>query len=92
METKMMRVVLLFGSNWNNGVKAGISYLNSNNVATNSNHNIGRRLSLGQMMARSLSLNSFYILPELKAKHNTFLKVVLVIFMKILLFPRQLKN
>lgn len=88
----MMHTVLLFSSNWYVGVRAGISYLNSNNVATNSNHNIGRQLSLGQIMARSLSLNSFYTLPELKAKHNTFLKAVLVIFMKILLFPRRLRN
>ena len=81
-----MHTVLLFSSNWNNGVKAGVSNLNSNNVATNSNQNISRQLSLGRIMARSSPLNSFYTMPILKAKHNTLSRIVLVIFMKTLFF------
>jgi hypothetical protein len=34
------------GSNWNNSDEAGLSYRNSNNVATNSNRNIGTQLEL----------------------------------------------
>jgi hypothetical protein len=33
-------VFLIAGGNWNNGTKAGVTYLNSNNVASNSNRNI----------------------------------------------------
>ena len=42
--------VLLAGGNWNNGTNAGVSYRNSNNVATNTNRNISTHLEL-----RSLS-------------------------------------
>lgn len=35
---------MLFGSNWNNGLNAGVSYLNSNNSATNSSQNYGTHL------------------------------------------------
>jgi len=37
---------MLASSNWNNTANAGLSYLNSNNVATNSNRNIGAQLEL----------------------------------------------
>jgi len=66
-----MHTVLLFSSNWNNGVKASVGYLNSNNVATNSNHNIGRQLSLEQIMVRGLLLNNLYTLPH--KRQNTIL-------------------
>jgi len=39
-------MILLAGGNWNNGTNAGVSYRNSNNVATNSNRNIGTQLEL----------------------------------------------
>lgn len=35
---------MLFGSNWNNSLNAGVSYMNSNNSATNSNRNNGTHL------------------------------------------------
>ena len=38
--------ILLAGGNWNNTVNAGVSYRNSNNVATNANRNIGTQLEL----------------------------------------------
>jgi len=38
--------ILLASSNWNNGVNAGVSYRNSNNVAANANRNIGTQLEL----------------------------------------------
>lgn len=41
-----MRMFLLAGGNWNNGVNAGVSYRNSNNDATNANRNIGTQLEL----------------------------------------------
>lgn len=37
--------VLNVGGNWNNGSNAGLWYLNGNNGASNSNSNIGARLS-----------------------------------------------
>jgi len=37
---------MLASGNWNNASNAGLSYLNSNNVASNSNRNIGARLEL----------------------------------------------
>jgi len=43
---KGARRFLLSSSNWNNSVKAGVTYLNSNNVASNANRNIGGRLEL----------------------------------------------
>lgn len=38
--------ILLAGGNWNNTVNAGVSYRNSNNVAANTNRNIGTQLEL----------------------------------------------
>lgn len=35
------------GGNWNNGSKAGVSYVNANNSLSNSNSNIGARLNFG---------------------------------------------
>jgi len=37
---------LQVGGHWNNGSNAGVTYSNSNNVATNSNHNIGAKLEI----------------------------------------------
>ena len=48
-----MIVLLQAGGNWNNGVNAGISYLNSNNEATNSNRNIGSQLELRLLVGAS---------------------------------------
>lgn len=47
-KVKMRKIVaiLLASSNWNNGVNAGVSYRNSNNVAANANRNIGTQLEL----------------------------------------------
>lgn len=42
--------VLLSGSNWNNGLKAGISYRNANNSPTNVNANIGRHVELKTLL------------------------------------------
>ena len=42
--------LLIAGSNWNNGANAGVSNRNSNNVASNTNRNIGTHVEL-----RSLS-------------------------------------
>jgi len=69
----MMHTVLLFGGNWNNGVKAGISYLNSNNVTSNSNRNISRQLSLGQAKTRGLASKQFLNLASKIKRQNTIL-------------------
>ena len=42
----MAKPILYASSNWTNSAKAGVAYLNSNNDATNSNTNNGRRLEL----------------------------------------------
>jgi len=42
--------VLLADGNWNNGDNAGVTYRNSNNDASNTNHDIGTHVEL-----RSLS-------------------------------------
>ena len=52
------RCLLLFSSNWNNADKAGVAYLNSNNVAANVNTNIGTHLELRTGTALGLALNS----------------------------------
>lgn len=46
IETGWARTILLVGANWNNGSQAGLGTLNANNVASNSNRNIGARLEL----------------------------------------------
>lgn len=40
---------VLFGSNANNGVNAGLTYVNSNNTPSNSNTNIGSHLCLKKL-------------------------------------------
>ena len=42
--------VLLSGGNWNNGLKAGVSYRNANNGPTNVNTNIGRHVDLKTLL------------------------------------------
>lgn len=43
---KGARRSLLSSGNWNNTDNAGVDYLNSNNVSTNTNRNIGSHLEL----------------------------------------------
>lgn len=43
--------VLLVGSNWNNGTKAGVRYRNANNRSTNANVNIGTRTELMSVLS-----------------------------------------
>jgi len=45
---------LLFGGNWNNADKAGVAYLNSNNVTSNANSNIGSHLELRSVSSELL--------------------------------------
>lgn len=49
------------GGNWNNGVNAGVFYLNGNNARSNSNTNIGFRPALA----------SFVIVCEPRPGRNT---------------------
>lgn len=49
---KAARRFLLFSSNWDNAGKAGVAYLNSNNVTSNVNSSLGSHLEL---MATALS-------------------------------------
>jgi len=44
----------LASGNWNNGSNAGLSYLNSNNVVSNSNRNIGCRLELRMLCGEDI--------------------------------------
>jgi len=46
MKTSIFGIVVALGGNANNSVKAGAFYVNSNNVSSNDNSNIGSRLSL----------------------------------------------
>ena len=70
---RMVRTILIFSSNWNNGLNAGVSYLNSNNVTSNSNQNIGARLSLWRAMARGLAFKQFLNLANKTKRQNTIL-------------------
>jgi len=55
--------VLNCGGNWNNAGKAGLWYLNGNNDASNSNSNIGARLSfLSLVNWRERPLQEIYVL------------------------------
>jgi len=47
---------MLASSNWNNSSNAGLSYLNSNNVASNSNRNISAQLIMKIMEEAAASL------------------------------------
>ena len=62
---RMKKLFLLASSNWNNGTKAGVAYLNSNNDATNSNTNNGSQLEL-----RDNPLNKYFNLYR-KVKYTT---------------------
>ena len=55
---KGARLFLLFSSNWDNADKAGVAYLNSNNVAANVNTNISSHLELMATALSYLALNS----------------------------------
>ena len=46
------------GGNWNNGVNAGVFYLNGNNSRSNSNTNIGFRSALA-LLAYVLRVTAF---------------------------------
>ena len=77
--------LLLVSSNWNNGVKAGVSYLNSNNVASKSNHNIGTHLEL---MTMSLVLNSILASTRKLVKHTTKSERTVLVSLENALFAR----
>lgn len=64
---KCIKWVLLVSSNWNNAVKAEVSYLNSNNVASKSNRNNSTRLEL---MTMSLVLNSILTSTKKLVEHT----------------------
>lgn len=54
------------GGNWNNGDKAGVSYLNSNNDAGKSNRNNGAHAARGN----TPHCLEQYLYPRLLAKHS----------------------
>jgi hypothetical protein len=58
-------VFLIAGGNWNNGTKAGVTYLNSNNVASNSNRNISSQLELRTFRTERTALNSILTCTQL---------------------------
>jgi hypothetical protein len=49
--------LLIAGSNWNNGTNAGVAYRNSNNVASNTNRNIGTHVELRSLSSPEQRLN-----------------------------------
>ena len=69
----MLRHFLNFSGNWNNGLKARVSYLNSNNVTSNSNRNIGSQLSLGQIETRGSVTKQFLNLAGKIKRQKTIL-------------------
>lgn len=69
----MVHTILIFRGNWNNGVNAGVGNLNSNNVTSNSNQNLGAQLSLWQAMARGLVFKQFLNLANKTKRQNTIL-------------------
>ena len=46
--------IALAGSNWNNTTLAGLTNLNSNNVTSNSNHNIGSHAELRIFLGKNV--------------------------------------
>jgi len=70
--------ILQSGGNWNNGSKAGLSYLNSNNGVGNSSRLIGARLELRMFSGE----RAFYEQPvyphRFQVKHTTYDRVRLV--------------
>lgn len=80
------------GSNWNNRLNAGLSYLNSNNVASNSNHNIGTHSELRRSSSHE-RLNSLSRPLQIAVWRNTERgKAGLVSTEKVLLSTTQLKE
>jgi len=69
----MVHTILIFRGNWNNGVNAGVGNLNSNNVSSNSNQNLGAQLSLERAMARGLAFKQFLNLANKTKRQNTIL-------------------
>ena len=59
--------ILLAGSNWNNGTNTGVSNRNANNVATNTNRNIGSHLELRTTISPEQRFN-----PYRKVKYPDF--------------------
>jgi len=54
VKSKRVKTRMLASSNWNNTSNAGLCYLNSNNVASNSNRNIGCRLELRMLRGEGI--------------------------------------
>ena len=71
--SNMVHTILIFSSNWNNDVNTRVSYLNSNNVTSNSNQNIGTQLSLGRAMARGLVVKQLLNLANKTKRQNTII-------------------
>ena len=69
--------ILQSGGNWNNGSKAGLSYLNSNNDVGNSNRNNGARLEL-RMFPGERAFYEQLVYPHRLVKHTTYDRVRLV--------------
>ena len=62
--------VLLVGSNWNNGTKAGVSYRHSNNSSSNVNPNIGTHLEIMSVLSGPEQLPNRNLIHQVKYKAN----------------------
>lgn len=77
-ELGYMGNILHSGGNWNNGSKAGLGYLHSNNFVSGSDRYIGARLELRMLFGE----RAFYEQPiyprRYQVKHTTYDRVRLV--------------
>ena len=67
-------VFLLSGGNWNNTDKAGVDYRNSNNVATNTNRNIGSHVELRTACPEQSPEQHFNLHPQRGVKHTASIR------------------
>jgi len=68
---KGARRFLLSSSNWNNSVKAGVTYLNSHNVTSNANRNIGGHLEL-RLVLSYCPEQHFNLHPRKRVEHTAY--------------------